>query len=1463
MAENYDLKDVTVSPYSFTLDSELAKNYKDVLWVEGRGIQGQELNNAFGYLKRTIKEALTSLGFKEGSVIRGSLPVIAGTSITIPSDIYIWAKDAVCNKSTTTTLSITGVGNETIGCTITREIYDETDDSDLLDPATAWQSPEGTVEPQNSGEAGAHRIKYSVTFSTSGYEYAIWNFKDGVLQNPDTDPVYLNPMKEIKRRTKGINGNCAEKPVNCYTSPYDNTSSTLTIPQNTYYVEGERVDRIQETKIAIPHATDYESVNGEAKIYTSGTATYAANEFPIKNTSDMVFTQEGYVQVTRGNTPDTSDTLCSGTNSGYPLGQMTTPARGSAVEVLEVYTTTNGLYDGTHDVEYTIGTDVDDDCYLDGNNLNWGHTSGNGATEPAGGSNYFVHFKVSTTAILGTRVKHEVTNESINIASTNDKDLAHNDVFGLDDGTGTARVLIGNTSGGDDYVEGTDFTITNHLDDGYTNTDPNTAGTESDKAQIHWLITPPAGTVYVTYGYWEHTKEGHYVSRYSFDEPYEPAINSDTLVSGKNTGFRKYISWNTACSEKPVNGSTFLYDYDVYRGKRGIVEVMSDQDIEVSYGASGENAKYPEGHITGLIIAKLDLPPDSPQITVYNQKVQAKKQSDIRELTDQVQQIEERISEQTLKLDHEAKIDRIDNVKFTFYESCIDTRPIEKNGGDIRYNSGGVAFAARYNIDDGYITLPYASTAVTDMDVDVGSSTVRIGEYISLQRSVASIANTPAELKNTLGSDTFKINPYGVFTQDGPYITVDPSSDTWIDNTIIIQDRTTFTPVTTSQATNGTNIVAAQLASATNFEQIVRMGGLFVAPGAWGNNTLGNFPDFFGDQVFSLSTRLQNPDITRKNTVTFARSRTIAVAGSKWQANDDNIRLTFDGIKVDLTPTGSTQAGTMGDGTVKANSSGEWTATFVIPTERPTGQIDVLGYSFDTGDTAATKYTCQGTYTETIERQPVIQTPALPPSIAPASTGRPDPINIQWGQAWPTNDVRDPLGQEILPSRGYDVGKAVLYFNQKDSTVGGFLQLKELVEGNPERKIKKYHSFRASDVSVSTNGATGTEFTFAEPWSLYPTKEYMFVVGSNSSNYLVYYAKPNGTDTVTGVKISENAHPGNFRTSSNSVSWDVRNDEDLKFVLCPYIYSSSGVLYFDNVTTNLTSFEVKADVTIRPGTSVVWQYSVDNGATWTGFEVNKVIKLSDTATQIKVRATLTTTDTYVSPLISNTLVLRTMNNNTTGKYISRNIAMNVDDEWYKVNVSAEINTPSTTSVAAYISPDNGSTWTALGTASKSKQINGDWTRYWWDYGYYLSAPALAANDLTATTGGVLTNGTYYYKITATNTYGETIASTERSITLSGLNTAVSFDLTGVLPTGATGFNVYRSGSTGTETLKHVVSNTTTPFLDDGSDPDSSSETPPSSPTARDYKDNFRLRFDMTTATAPIEPKIGNIYANGD
>jgi hypothetical protein len=101
-----------------------------------------------------------------------------------------------------------------------------------------------------------------------------------------------------------------------------------------------------------------------------------------------------------------------------------------------------------------------------------------------------------------------------------------------------------------------------------------------------------------------------------------------------------------------------------------------------------------------------------------------------------------------------------------------------------------------------------------------------------------------------------------------------------------------------------------------------------------------------------------------------------------------------------------------------------------------------------------------------------------------------------------------------------------------------------------------------------------------------------------------------------------------------------------------------------------------------------------------------------------------------------------------------------------------------------------------------------------DYGG-VSAPAMTS-AVAAETGGTLTAGDYYYKVSAIGPWGESVASAESSAaTIVGATGSVTVTYGAV--SGATGYRVYRGTATGEQNLYYDDAAST--FVDTGATPD--------------------------------------------
>lgn len=118
------------------------------------------------------------------------------------------------------------------------------------------------------------------------------------------------------------------------------------------------------------------------------------------------------------------------------------------------------------------------------------------------------------------------------------------------------------------------------------------------------------------------------------------------------------------------------------------------------------------------------------------------------------------------------------------------------------------------------------------------------------------------------------------------------------------------------------------------------------------------------------------------------------------------------------------------------------------------------------------------------------------------------------------------------------------------------------------------------------------------------------------------------------------------------------------------------------------------------------------------------------------------------------------------------------------------------SIELILTDSGGLGGTILGTQDMQFPV-GTWTEQQFSITLSPVLPAPSAPSLVASaSGGTLATGTVYVKTTAVNTAGETIASLESSVAVTGTTGSVAITITPI--TGATAYNIYASSTSGTE-----------------------------------------------------------------
>jgi hypothetical protein len=166
----------------------------------------------------------------------------------------------------------------------------------------------------------------------------------------------------------------------------------------------------------------------------------------------------------------------------------------------------------------------------------------------------------------------------------------------------------------------------------------------------------------------------------------------------------------------------------------------------------------------------------------------------------------------------------------------------------------------------------------------------------------------------------------------------------------------------------------------------------------------------------------------------------------------------------------------------------------------------------------------------------------------------------------------DPIAQTFMVRTSQAAGASVMYVESLDlffkkrppanTDTGITVEIREVVNGYPSRTVLPFarRHLKRGQVNVSDDGSTVTEVTFTNPIKLHTEREYCFVVlpDQNSPDYLIWTAKVGSTDQASGAAITNDWGEGVLFTSTNDSAWKSYQDEDIKFTLKRYDFSTAA-----------------------------------------------------------------------------------------------------------------------------------------------------------------------------------------------------------------------------------------------------------------------------------------------------------------
>jgi hypothetical protein len=265
----------------------------------------------------------------------------------------------------------------------------------------------------------------------------------------------------------------------------------------------------------------------------------------------------------------------------------------------------------------------------------------------------------------------------------------------------------------------------------------------------------------------------------------------------------------------------------------------------------------------------------------------------------------------------------------------------------------------------------------------------------------------------------------------------------------------------------------------------------------------------------------------------------------------------------------------------------------------------------------------------------------------------------------------DPLSQSFYVDpdtypKGFYLTSIDLFFKSKsqDNNRNVTVEIRELENGYPSPQFVSDGDIALvnnQDIRTSDDATSATKFTFKNPIYLNAGNDYCFAVKpeNNDPDYAIWVAELGAIDITNPdrqTRIEQAYNSGLLFTSSTDRTWTAKQNTDMKFTMRVAEFSLSAKLaYWTNISVP-TAFTYDAltpaiSDQILPGTSISYDiktadstYAVDSDYTTLKNYERLILRsrkqISTTAAEtanafksLQVRATLSTTNKFISPYI--------------------------------------------------------------------------------------------------------------------------------------------------------------------------------------------------------------------------------------
>jgi len=750
---------------------------------------------------------------------------------------------------------------------------------------------------------------------------------------------------------------------------------------------------------------------------------------------------------------------------------------------------------------------------------------------------------------------------------------------------------------------------------------------------------------------------------------------TSTPLGEKIPGTVTEIDFNGMAGTKPKEGGVVRVDYDYYLSREDIVTLDASGNFAVIEGQPDREGatKQPENRDPlSLKIGNIHIYPFSDFAAAKNTAVMRLRMEDLQKLKTRVENLE--YNQALIMLEKQAtKTEDPLTLRGLFADAFTDFNRLDTGLSSVSFS-----------FDDATITIP----TKTPDDQKVRP---KFMENESVSHSWGRLVTAPfkeiKEISQPLATSAWNVNPYQVYNKQG-VLKLSPERDNWIDEqrvTLYEEDHIT-TNINRWWAHQGEGDPNGKL---SDWNQWLVDNTSLTGGAAWNEQSLGWQKTDKAEGVL-----WQSAQATRDEVIEYMRQIEVSFTATNLMKNTDNLFLTFDGVRVPVTPVAPTVAGSQ-TGTLRSNAVGEATGKFLIPAGIRTGTREVTLQNAD--NLATSTFSAQGTAkitTDTITKTRV------------------------------TFNLYDPLAQSFAFQQARVITSVGVYFGSKSTTDNITMQVRGLSDGGlPNRTIYAERLLTPDKIKISEDASLETRIALDDPLMVKPGEGYCIVFITDSADYTMWCAtlgqKTLGSNGQTVV--SQPYVNGVLFSSSNAVSWTVHQETDMKFNIYTAEFAEEGIIEFDtmkNIDSNgvllMASFltpentgcnwEVKivnaSDVNTVSIDSVPWLPLIN----YAGIQTPFVVGLA------KLRATFKS-NRYISPMLAlDDLLFVNFVSATKAEYVSKTIDQR-ESPFNTVTIAFDSAAPAGTRVKPYYSLDQGATWKECKSTPSTAKRSAEFTRF--------------------------------------------------------------------------------------------------------------------------------------------------------